>query len=124
MICPMISKKLPSKYCEVTSCRYNVSGNCAHSKVVAMERQREPIKDHYKLSDIELTYSTYRVATAVQAAKYFEFIFARSITEMKKKDIETIAVTAEKYKAWNADQTKPEFSDIIDMIEFISNNLT
>ena len=124
MICPIVSKKLPSKYCEVSSCRYNVSGNCVHSKVVALDRQRDAIKQHYNLSEMDLTYSSYRVATAIQAAKYFEFIFSRSITEMKKKDLETLAITAEKYKAWNIDQTKPEFSDILDMIEFISNNLT
>jgi hypothetical protein len=124
VICPITSKKLASNNCEVDTCRYCVSRTCQHEAVTALAGDREAIKNHYGLSEVEVMCDLYRVATAIQAAKYFEFIFERSISDMKKKDVEDISKTEDKYKSWNTNQTKAEFSDIVDMIVFISNNLT
>ena len=64
-----------------------------------------------------------RVVSVLCLNEYFKYVFDKEVTEAKAKELDSLAMNPERYRAWKSNARKVRFDDIVTAIDFLKKNL-
>lgn len=130
--CPIIKVEIENQVCPVENCMYRSekTGSCGHHRLTEElpENQADratAVCNNYRVTLSELQESQTRIREALEANRFFEFLFGKPITEARSKDIQELKDSEEKYESWNGKNAGEPvgFDRIARMAEFIATKL-
>ena len=112
---------------------YNRSGfdnSCAH-KTITLIREGEPDKKErrravsqiFGTSEEETETAIRRVVSVLCLNEYFKYVFGKSVTEAKKKELLELQLDAVRYTMWKTGSKKVPFDHLVRTIDFLLNEM-
>lgn len=125
--CPILKVDFQSKTCPIETCVYReeATGRCKHLERTEnlpenQDDRTTAVCTMFRVTPAEMVESQTRIREALEANRFFEYLYGKPITEAKAKDIQEMAGMADKYEAWNG---KESFNRIVAMAQFIATKL-
>jgi hypothetical protein len=131
--CPK-NEELVGNPCQDKVCAYRRSSEpngCGYAKITAITKnfdldkavRKEAIAKIYKLDVEDVNVALKRVVSVVCLSEYFEYAYSKSVLDAKKKELEDLKLSIERYQAWKANSKKIPFSSLVESIDFLLINL-
>ena len=107
----------------VSECRYAEIHALSDAEGLPRPERKKKIAALFAVDREEAQAAVARVVSVLCLNEYFKYVFDKEVTEAKAKELDSLAMNPERYRAWKSNARKVRFDDIVTAIDFLKKNL-